>query len=54
MARSYLEFSSPAWFPWSIADKEILEKVQKRPVSKVSGLQSYEEKLKELNLPTQR
>ena len=52
--RSHLEFSSTAWSPWSAADKEVLENVQKRAVRMVSGLtgQTYEEKLRELNLPS--
>ena len=51
---SHLEFCSTAWSPWFTADKEVLENVQKRAVRMVSGLtgQNYEEKLRELNLPT--
>ena len=50
--RPHLEFSVPAWCPWSVGDKETIEKVQKRAVSMVSGLtgSSYSEKLIELNL----
>ena len=50
--RPHLEFSVPAWCPWSVGDKETIEKVQKRAVSMVSGLTglSYSEKLIELNL----
>ncbi len=49
-----MEFASPAWSPWSEADKGVLEKIQRRAVGMVSGLkgQSYEEKLLELNLPS--
>ena len=49
--RPHLEFSVP-WCPWSVGDKETIEKVQKRAVSRVSGLTglSYSEKLIELNL----
>ena len=52
--RPHLEFSSPAWSPWSEKDKECLENVQKRAVRMVSGLRanSYEDRLKELGLQT--
>ncbi len=50
--RPHLEFSTQAWSPWSVADKECLEKVQKRAVNMVTGLAStsYEEKLAEVGL----
>ena len=50
--RVHLEFSTPAWNPWQIGDINMLEKVQRKAVSMISGLRSvsYEEKLKELNL----
>ncbi len=40
--------------PWLESEKELLEKIQKRAVNTVSGLEanSYEEKLKELGLTT--
>jgi hypothetical protein len=52
--RPHLEFSTPAWSPWTEGDKKILEKVQQRAVNMVSGLASktYEERLKELNMET--
>ncbi len=52
--RPHLEFSTQAWSPWSVADRETLEKVQKRAVKMVSGLkgESYEDRLKELELTT--
>jgi hypothetical protein len=52
--RPHLEFAVQAWSPWLQADKEALEKVQRRAVNMVSGLQShsYEERLKELNMTT--
>ena len=52
--RVHLEFSVPSWSPWSTADKEVLEKVQKRAIKMVSGLTSrvYEERLLELNMLT--
>lgn len=50
--RPHLEFSTPAWSPWNIGDKEVLEKVQEKAVRMVAGLKgsSYEERCKELGL----
>ena len=50
--RPHLEFSVPVWSPWQEGDKLVLEKVQMKAVTMISGLQSneYEDKLKELNL----
>ena len=44
--RCHLEYCIQAWSPWTVADKEVLEKVQKRAVGLVSGLagKTYEEK----------
>jgi ribonuclease P/MRP protein subunit RPP40 len=52
--RPHLEFSTPAWAPWAEGDRNCLEKVQQRAIKMVSGLKSkiYEERLRELNLPT--
>ena len=52
--RPHLEFASPAWSPWLKEDKDILEKVQRKAVGMISGLEggSYEEKCKELGLDT--
>ena len=52
--RPHLEFAVPAWSPWLVGDKELLEKVQERAVRMVSGLKgnTYQERLKELNMPT--
>jgi hypothetical protein len=55
--RPHLEFASAAWSPWQERDerdKAVLEKIQRRAVSMISGLKgkSYEEKLLELELPT--
>ncbi len=52
--RPHLEFSTPAWAPWTEGDRNCLEKVQQRASKMVSGLKSniYEERLSELNLPT--
>ena len=50
--RPHLECCTPAWSPWTLEDKMVLEKVQRRAVNMISGLRSttYEGKLKELNL----
>jgi len=50
--RPHLEFSTQAWSPWTVGDKETLEKVQRRAVKMVSGLESsdYNERLRELGL----
>jgi ribonuclease P/MRP protein subunit RPP40 len=47
-------FASPAWSPWLEADKEVLEKVQRRAVNMISGLKAKtsEDKLRELGLTT--
>ena len=52
--RPHLEFAGQAWAPWSEADKEILENVQRRAIRMVSGLKSadYKERLKELDMTT--
>jgi len=52
--RPHLEFSSPAWNPWTTRDEDIIEKVQIKAIKQVSGLKSntYEERLKELDLTT--
>ena len=52
--RPHLEFSTQAWSPWAEKDKACLEKVQQRAVKMVSGLgsESYEERLKELDMDT--
>ena len=50
--RPHLEFAAPAWSPWTAADVEALERVQKRAIRMVSGLRgrSYEERLVELGM----
>ena len=50
--RPHLEYCVPAWCPWSIGDKEILEAVQRRAVKAVTNLrsQTYEGRLQELGL----
>ena len=52
--RPHFEFAGQAWAPWSVADKDILENVQRRAVRMVSGLKSaeYEERLMELDMTT--
>ena len=50
--RPHLEYCIQAWSPYWKADKEKLEKVQRRAVNMVAGLRgkSYQEKLKEVGL----
>jgi ribonuclease P/MRP protein subunit RPP40 len=52
--RPHLEFSSPAWSPWAVGDKENLERVQEKAVKMVAGLKSrdYKDRCKELGLET--
>lgn len=52
--RPHLEFSVQAWSPWTVADKVLLESVQKRAIKMVSGLEgkTYEDRLKEVGLTT--
>jgi hypothetical protein len=50
--RPNLEFAEQAWNLWAQQDKDKLEKVQKKPVGIVSGLEgkTYVERLAELDL----
>ena len=50
--RPHLEFASQAWNPWLQKDVEVLEKVQRKAVGMVAGLQgrTYAERLMELGL----
>jgi hypothetical protein len=50
--RPHLEFAATSWSPWLEADKECLEKVQRRAVAMVTGLQAreYKERLRELGM----
>jgi hypothetical protein len=52
--RPHLEFSTPAWAPWTDADINILENVQRKAVGMVSGLKNkvYEGRCAELGLKT--
>ena len=48
--RPHLEFAAPAWFPWTLADEEMLEKVQRRAIGMISGLNGlgHQERFEEL------
>ena len=49
--RPHLQYCTPAWSPYTVGDKEVLENVQRRAVNMVSGIiGSYEQKLKQLGL----
>ena len=52
--RPHLEFAAAAWCPWSQADTECIENVQRRAINMVSGMGQlgYEERLRELKLTT--
>ena len=51
--RPHLQYCSSAWSPYSVADKELLESVQKRAVKMITNLSgTYEEKLRKLGLQT--
>ena len=51
--RPHLQYCTPAWSPYSVADKEVLEGVQRRAVNMISCIRgSYEEKLRQLGLTT--
>ena len=52
--RPHLEFAVQAWSPLTVADKAVLEQVQKRAIRMISGLRSreYEDRLAELGLTT--
>ncbi len=50
--RPHLEFATPPWSPWQVANMEVLERVQKRAVGLVQGLRgvTYDEKCREIGL----
>ena len=51
--RPHLQYCIPAWSPYTVADKEILENVQRRAVNMVSCIRgTYSEKLQQLGLST--
>ena len=52
--RPHVEFAVQSWSPWTAANKEVLEEVQKRAIRMVSGLRivEYEDRLLELGMAT--
>ena len=52
--RPHLDYCAPAYSPWTLGDKEILEKVQRRAIGMVSNFKgrTYEEKLAEAGMTT--
>jgi ribonuclease P/MRP protein subunit RPP40 len=49
----HLSYSAPAWAPYTMADKELLEKVQRRAIMMVTNMKgSYEERLAILGMRT--
>ena len=52
--RPHLEYCTPVWSPWTVQDIDCLERVQKRAVRMISGLEgtTYDDRLKEPNLQT--
>ena len=50
--RPHLEYAVTNWSPWSVGDKEVLERVQKRALRMVSNLRGrqYEERLVEAGM----
>ena len=51
--RPHLQYCSSAWSPYSVTDKELLEKVQYRAVKMISNLSgTYEQKLRQLGMTT--
>ena len=52
--RPHLEYAVASWCPWLQADKEMLEKVQRRAVNMVSNFQAtdYEDKWLEAGMTT--
>jgi hypothetical protein len=56
MVRNGLEYGGPVWSPYKMKEIERIEGVQRRATSRLPGMKNktYEERLKELNLPTLR
>ena len=54
LVRPHLEYAQSVWSPHFITDKKIIENVQRRATKLIPRLKnlSYEERLKELNLPS--
>jgi ribonucleases P/MRP protein subunit RPP40 len=53
--RPHLEFATPVWSPWTAADKQVLENVQRKFVNMIAGLPptaTYEEKCEIIGLET--
>ena len=52
--RPHLEYAVQSWCPYTLEDKAVLEKIQKRAISMVSNFKSktYEDKLKEAGMIT--
>ena len=52
--RPHLEYAVASWSPWLQADKEMLEKVQRRALNMVSNFRArnYEDKLREAGMTT--
>ena len=51
--RPHLQYCSSAWSPYPVADKDLLESVQRRAVRMISNLSgTYEQKLKMLGMST--
>ena len=51
--RPHIQYCSSAWSPYTVADKDLLENVQRRAIRMVSGLEgTYEDKLKAVGLVT--
>ena len=52
--RCHLEYAVQAWCPWTQADKDLMEAVQRRAVGMVSGLvgKDYMDRLQEVGLTT--
>jgi ribonucleases P/MRP protein subunit RPP40 len=52
--RPHLEFATPVWSLWQLAEKQVLENVQKKFVNMIAGLPNgtYEEKCAEIGLET--
>ena len=52
--RPHLEYAVASWSPWTVGDRETLEKVQRRAVGMVSNLRArtYEARLAELGMTT--
>ena len=50
--RPHLEYAVASWSPWSVGDKEVLERVQRRALRMVSNLQgrTYEDRLAEVGM----